>query len=70
MVQNQTVDMVKIRKEAVFYAKYPIIETKRSLTQEERKTMAVLMSAEEEDWHRYIEDYPYFVTKAEKVFAS
>lgn len=55
----------KIRKEVVAYAKYPILETKARLTREECIVRGRLMSSEEKDWSKYIEDYDYFVAVAD-----
>jgi hypothetical protein len=56
--------MVKIRREIIAYCKFPVLETKANLTDEEYETLSVLSEAKESEWYNLIEDYGYFVAQA------
>lgn len=55
---------MKIRKEVIAFVKYPVIEFKGVLTQDEFTLYSILMDSEKNDWDKYIEDYHYLTTKA------
>lgn len=56
--------MVKIRKEVIAYADYPVIVFKDGLTREEYNTYSKLIDSDKCNWGRYIEDYEYLSSKA------